>query len=269
MKCSLSTIAVLAVAILAVPATRAASPGKKAELKPTGELVALFDAMEAGEIEVKLIPKDAKTGTILVTNKTKKPLSIKLPEAFAGVPVAAQFGGCPGGGFGGCPGGGGMMGGNQGLGGGGMMGAGMGGMGGQVGGFFNVAPEKVAKVKIGIVCLDHGKEDPSPHVPYKIVPIETYAKDAEAISAVVGAMCRGEVDQHTAQAAAWHLQNGLTWEQLAAKVGAKHLNGSTEPYFSRAHLQRAVALSKAAQSRSEAAAKSKPQTVSTGESQAE
>jgi hypothetical protein len=145
----------------------------------------------------------------------------------------------------------------------------MGGMGGQVGGFFNVAPEKVAKVKIGIVCLDHGKEDPNPHVPYSIVPIESYAKDPEAISAIVGSMCRGEVDQHSAQAATWHLQNGLTWEQLATKVGVKHLNGSTEPYFGTAHLQRAMALSKAAERRSEAASRSKPQTVSTGESQAE
>ena len=54
-------------------------------------------------------------------------------------------------------------------------------------------------------------------------------------------MVRGKLDQHSAQAAAWHLQNGLSWEELANKIGAKHINGSVEPYFTAAQLQRAGA----------------------------
>jgi len=75
--------------------------------------VDVFDAIKAGDIEVRLIPKDSTGGMVLVKNKSKKPLTIKMPEAFAGVPVAAQF--C-GGGMGGM-GGGGMGGGGGGFGG--------------------------------------------------------------------------------------------------------------------------------------------------------
>jgi len=73
--------------------------------------VEFFQAMNAGEIEVKFIPRDAAAANVLVKNLTDKPLHIQLPEAFAGVPVNAQFGmGGMGGGMGGMGGGmGGMM----------------------------------------------------------------------------------------------------------------------------------------------------------------
>ena len=234
--------------------------------KPEAEQVDLFAAMEAGDIEVKLICKDSTTGNVLITNKTKKPLSIRLPDAFAGVPVAAQFG-CPGGGF--CPGGGGGGGGGlggggggQGLGGGGGgFGGGGGGLGGGGGGggFFNVAPEKVGKIKVTTVCLEHGKDDPNPRIAYELRPIESFIEDAKVIE-LVKMVSRGEIDQHSAQAAAWHLANGMSWQELAQKVGRKHLNGATEPYFTRAHLERALAATKAAVERAE-----KTETKSPGE----
>jgi hypothetical protein len=208
--------------------------------KPTKNVVELFAAVEADEIEVKVYAKDATGGTITVKNKTDKPLTIKVPEAFAGVPVLGQLccpgGMCPGGG------GGGGGGGNQGFGGGmmGGMGGGMGGMmGGMGGGMFNVAPEKVTKLKFVAVCLDHGLKDPNPHVEYKLVPIDSYSKDP-AVTEVIKLLVKGKLDQHSAQAAAWHLQNGLSWKELARKVGAKHLDGSVEPYFNALHLQRAL-----------------------------
>jgi plastocyanin domain-containing protein len=73
-----------------------------------------------------------------------------------------------------------------------MMG-GMGGMGG--GGFFNVAPERVVKLKAVTVCLEHGKKDPSPHVEYKLVPLDTVAK-SPAAGEVIAMLVRGELDQH-------------------------------------------------------------------------
>jgi hypothetical protein len=166
--------------------------------------------------------------------------------------------------------GGGMggMGGNQGFGGGmmggGMMGGGMGGMGGQAGGFFNVPAERVVKAKIITVCLDHGKKDPNPRVPYTLIPIESYAKKAE-VAEVVKMLAKGQIDQHAAQAATWHLQNGLSWEKLAAKIGAKHLNGSVEPYFTSVELERAFAAVRVAEERAEKASQEKPQTKSIGD----
>ncbi|HUE75004.1 MAG TPA: hypothetical protein VMP01_29320 [Pirellulaceae bacterium] len=252
--------------LLGVLGLTAASYGAKPD-KAEAEKVDLFAAMESGDIEVRLICKDSTTGNVLITNKTKKPLAIKLPDAFAGVPVAAQFG-CPGGpgggGFGGCPGGGGGGGGQQGLGGGGGGfgggggGGGFGGGGGG-GGIFNVAPEKVGKIKVVTVCLEHGKDDPNPRIPYELRPIESFVEDQKVIE-LVKMVARGEIDQHSAQAAAWHLANDMSWQELAQKIGKKHLNGTTEPYFTRVNLQRALAATKAAVQRAE-----KAQTKSPGE----
>jgi hypothetical protein len=242
----------------------AASPSSAKKADPNA--VDLFKAIEAGEIEVTLIPRDAIEGTISVTNKTDKPLTIKMPAAFAGVPVLAQIGGGGlGGGLGG--GGGNNNGGsnsnaNQGLGG-GMMGGMGGGMmgGGMMGGMFSVAADKAVKGKVAFVCLDHGLKDPNPRIPYKIVPIESYAKTDE-VAEIVKMMCSRELDQHSAQAAAWHVQNGMSWDELAKKIGKKHIGGATEPYFSAAQLQRAFVASQVAQQRAEQAAMERERTPS-------
>jgi hypothetical protein len=75
---------------------------------------------------------------------------------------------------------------------------------------------------------------------------------------VIKMMVRGEIDQHSAQAATWHLQNGLTWQQLARKIGAKHLNGTIEPYFTTVHLERAIAATRVAEERAERARSKRP-----------
>lgn len=235
------------------PATAAERPSKLL----AGTTVEMFDAIKAGDIDVRLIPKDSTGGIVLVKNKSKKPLTIKMPEAFAGVPVAAQFGGGMGGmgggmgGMGGGMGGGGM---NQSFGGGmGGMGMGMGGgMGGGMGmggggGFFNVEPGKERKLKMVCVCLEHGKEDPNPRVAYTIRPIESVTNKQEVVE-LVRLLGTGKIDQHSAQASAWHLANGLSWNELAKKIKAKHLDGSTEPYFTREHLSRAYGFANAANS---------------------
>src|SRR5262249_42641017 len=97
-------------------------PAKMARTNSESTSVGLVAAMESGEIEVKYIPRDARGGNVLVLNKTKKPLTIQLPAAFAGVPVLAQRGGRGPGGVGG-------VGGLQGVGG----GFGGGGLGGGLG----------------------------------------------------------------------------------------------------------------------------------------
>jgi hypothetical protein len=276
MKLSFSRGLICAALVALVPlaVVAATSSSNKSADKPTGELIGLFEGMESGDIEVKVIAKDSTEGTVMIKNKSGKPLTIKLPEALAAVPVMAQFGGggMMGGGMGNIGGNmGGGMGGNQGMGGGMMggmggmgMGMGGGGMMGGGGGFFNVAADKVVKGKIATVCLDHGKKDPNPRVAYKLIPVESYAKNAQ-VAELLKMMVRGEIDQHSAQAAAWHLQNGLTWDELASKIGAKHLNGSVEAYFTPEQLQRALAASKVAEQRAEKGSQEKSQSSSTGE----
>jgi hypothetical protein len=110
------------------------------------------------------------------------------------------------------------------------------------------------KGKMTIVCLDHGLKDPNPRVPYKLIPIEQYAK-SPVVTEVVKMLVRGDIDQHSAQAAAWHLQSGLSWDELAKKIGIKHINGSVEPYFLQGHLERAFVAARVATERIEKAPK--------------
>src|SRR5690606_25453170 len=107
-------------------------------------------------------------------------------------------------------------GGSQGVGGG--IGGGGGGFGGQGGGggVFSVPPEKIGKINLEVVCLDHGKPDPSSSKPYRIIPIEQYVKQPAVIE-LMKALGRGELQHDAAQAATWHLNNGLSWQELAAK----------------------------------------------------
>ena len=197
--------------------------------KPAAErdvdAVDLFDAIDAEDVEVKLIPRDATQARMLITNKTKKPLTVRLPEAFAGVPVLAQRAG--GGGVGG--GGGGNQ--NQSFGGGGgMMGGGMGGMG-----MMNISPEQVAKLKFPTVCLEHGKKDPRPGIPYEIKPLETVTTKP-GVREVVASLGSKGMTQRAAQAAVWHLANDMSWQQLTNKR-IEHLNGTSELWFHPSEVQ--------------------------------
>lgn len=234
--------------------------------QPVGETVELFAAMEQGLIEAQLIPKDSTQCRLLVRNKTTKPLSVKLPEAFAGVPVLAQAGFGPDMGVGGGLGrrggaGGGYGGGAQGFGGGfgGMGGMGFGGMGGGGlgGGFFNVPPERLVQAQTATVCLDHGKPDPRPGIKYQIKPIEAYTSKP-AVHELVRMLGRGEVPQRVAQVAAWHLNNDMSWEQLAAKE-LRFATGLRRPYFTPQEIQAAMQVVAKANNLAEQRKRSEPQ----------
>jgi hypothetical protein len=203
-----------------------------------GSGVEFFEAVETGKINAKFIALNDHEAKVIVTNNTDKPLTLRLPDAFAGVPVAAQFGGGGArGGGGGARGGGGRStsggGGQQqsvgGGGGGGGIGGGGGGGGG--GGFFSVPPEKTEKIEVSVVCLDHGLRDPSSATAYKMVPADTVV-DRPAVVELLKAFGRGELKHGAAQAAAWHLNNDLTWQQLAAKLQGTKRSFKRPPYFS-------------------------------------
>jgi hypothetical protein len=209
-----------------------------AESEPSAA-VNFFEAVDAGKINAKFIALNDHEAKLIVTNNTKQPLNLKLPEAFAGVPVAAQFGGAGGGragGGGGRAGGGGRTGGGggggqqQSVGGGGGGGIG-GGIGGGGGGQFSVPPEKTAKMDMAVVCLEHGLRDPSSSAPYKMVPADAVV-DRPAVVELLKAFGRGEMKHGAAQAAAWHLNNDLSWQQLAAKLQGTKRSFNRPPYFS-------------------------------------
>jgi len=115
----------------------------------------------------------------------------------------------------------------------------------------NILPEKTNKLKVNTVCLDHGKEDPNPRVKYEIKPIESYTTNPEVVE-VCKMLARGEINQNLAQAASWHLANGLSWEELASKnrVELKR-TGYTEKWFTPRELTFAQRIVNEAQQRAE------------------
>ena len=138
-------------------------------------------------------------------------------------------------------------GGGQGMGG-GMGGGGMGGMGGMggggmggMGGMMRVAPERMQKIKVTTVCLEHGKPDPNPKMAYKIIPLDQFTKDPN-VTVLCEALGNGLVTQNTAQAAAWHLMDKMSWSELAAKnrVESKYLGNIR--WFSPFELKTAAAV---------------------------
>ena len=230
-----------------VPFVRAAD-SEKSETKTAAvaEPVDLFQAVDDKQVDVKFIAKNDHEARILIKNNTKQPVALKLPAAFAGVPLA-QFGGGGGGRGGGGFGGGGRGGGTSGGGGqqsvgGGLGGGGGGGIGGGGGGgFFSVPPEETAKIDAEVVCLDHGLRTPNGAAVYKMVPAEEFLEDKPAVVELLNAFGRGELQHQAVQAAAWHLNSDMSWDQLAAKLQGTRRSTVRPPYFTRQEIQAAMA----------------------------
>jgi hypothetical protein len=115
------------------------------------------------------------------------------------------------------------------------VGAGPGGGIGGPGGFppgagvFSVPSGKTIKTRVDCVCLDHGKPDPTPRVPYKIVALETVS-DRPELAELIASLGKGQTTQRVAQAGAWHLANEMTWEELDAKR-IKRITGIQQRWF--------------------------------------
>ncbi len=210
------------------PANASAATTETAE--PTG--VDIFDAIDQGVVDVKFVARNARQGRLVFTNNTSESVQILVPEAFAAVPVALQVGGIGGGGGGVAVGGGGQS-----------VGGGRGG-----GGAFNVAPEKVGRLDVPLVCLDHGLRDPSSSKPYEIRPIEDIAT-SPALIEIIKAYAQGQLAHGISQAAVWHIHSEVSWPDLATKLTGTVRSMVREPYFSGEEIQAAMAVVQQAHAR--------------------
>lgn len=255
---------------------------KVSNRKAEAKTVEMFQAMEEGILTVDFIGKDAKEANLIFKNKGNEPINVVLPETFGAVPVLAQgmmgggMGGMGGGGMGGMGGmgGGGMggMGGGQGMGGGmggggmgGMGGGGMGGMGGggmMGGGMMRIEADTPRKMTVATLCLNHGKADPNPRMKYKVVRLAE-VNDSPVIEQFCKALGNGKVSQNMAQAAAWHVANGLTWEELVRKPRVISEYTGVEMFFSKFEIQAAMRFTSLATEEAERVASYKKYNVST------
>lgn len=274
----------------------------------------VLDVEAEGLVEVRFIANDARSAQVIVTNRGDRPLTLRLPPAFAGVPVLAQNQGAgfQNGGIGAQPqntGGGGMQ--NQG----GFQGGNPFGpcwvaravygvhdprwvefrqwltwrapawlqsayvshgeavadwlddrpvaraavrlamdqalahdgspdrRGGQLRvtapidatAPFTVLPGQRVAVRISTVCLDYGLREPTPRIPYRLVLLDEVSQDPR-LAVILGGLASGHLSQRVAQAAAWHVSSGRTWEQLAAEMIDRAGGDPDVPFFSRDEL---------------------------------
>jgi hypothetical protein len=106
------------------------------------------------------------------------------------------------------------------------------------------------------VCLEHGKAEPRPQVKYQLVRPEQYSSDP-ALHELLKMVSAGKIDKAAAQAAAWHISSGMSWQELAGKT-IDHVNAPDEPYFNPQSLQLAQAIVAEAHKRAEQAEKAAP-----------
>jgi hypothetical protein len=226
-----SLVLVLALLVLALLGTglaaRDASPRSS---QVAAEPVELFAAIQSGQIETKLVPRDSELVTLQVANPSDKPLTIKLPAAFAGLPVLAQqpplFPPLP------------NPAGNQNP---QILGGPFNGPNAvNRGGIFNVPPGKVIRLRLPCVCLEYGKPVPHARIPYELRPLESATGKTEVRELLV-LFGEGKFSQRVTQIAAWHLANDVTWEELE-NLRVKHLNGRSERRFSPDEIERAKAM---------------------------
>lgn len=233
---------IVGVAMVWGPAVlRAADAVKGAgKCNPQEETVEVFAALQAGQLEATLIAKDASQACLQLHNKTDRPLNVRLPAALGGVPVLAQFN------FPFPPNGAANQGnaenspqplglGNP------LLNLGNNLPGNQRNGpgpnfaVFSIAPEKVAQLRLPGVCLQHGWPDPKPQIAYELRPLESVT-GKPAVYELCVMLARGEIRQRVAQAAAWHLNNDMSWKTLKAERLRFAFGGLSEPYFSKREL---------------------------------
>jgi hypothetical protein len=231
-------------------------PIRNPKYDPQAEQVDLFEAVDAGLVTIRLIPKNALGGNVLIENKTEKSLTVKIPDAVAGVSIHSQAGNPGLGNLGLGNGGAGNQGGaQQQLGGaiGQLPGNGPAGVNGQNGpgvgqglpgvgqGFFSIPADKVISLPFNSVCLEHGKPEPSGKSRYTLVPVSRISRDPVLyqLLTIVGT---GKFDTKSTQAAAWHLANKMSFQTLAEKVTTPLGSLTQTPDFTREQIVEAEKL---------------------------
>jgi hypothetical protein len=125
---------------------------------------------------------------------------------------------------------------------------------------FNIAPEKVGEIVVATVCLEHGKLEPSKYVTYEVKPLSE-CTTKPGVAEAIALLHDGKTNQKVAQAVVWHLANGLTWDQLAAKK-VNRVGRADTPYYDAMELNAAMELNKHVEKLAKANAKASESTGS-------
>ena len=101
-----------------------------------------------------------------------------------------------------------------------------------------VPPGKTIQLPVTSVCLEYGKPEPNSKMAYLVIPVERYSRNP-IFQELLPLFAKHRISQKTAQAAAWHVSNGLSWVELSSLMDQGPV---PTPMFNRATLQQASLL---------------------------
>lgn len=265
------------VALLAVVLTAGnTGPIRQLSLDPEARVVDMFDGEKEGQLGLRMVAQSPKSGLVFVTNRSPESLTVAVPKAVVGIHILPQFGQGQGLGNQNGFGQGNGLGNNQAGGGGGLgqdTGGTLGPMGNNQGflgqnganglnsagsGFFSILPGKTVQLQLRSVCLSYGRPDPMPAMKYKLVRVEDQVSNPALQELLAGINERS--DRDAVQAAAWHLANGLSWEQIA-NLSNQRLPGVFTPMFTAGEIRKGRTLVETAKEVAEARPEETPQPV--------
>lgn len=230
--------------VLVIAGTAVAEPRpaviQRPKFDPDAARIELFDGLDQGLLTARLIPHDETRGAVFVENLAGEPLTVELPPAFIGVQVLPQIDlqipVPPGFANGVGPSGSGATNsGNQPV---GSRATTNGPTGGpQPTSFFSIPAERVVRIEFQSVCLRQGAATPNSGNVYRLVRVEQFSSDPR-LPQLLARIGKSHHSQPALQAAAWHLSDGLSWEQIAQLTYGR-VNAPDVPQFSAADLRSA------------------------------
>src|SRR5262249_18333169 len=89
--------------------------------------------------------------------------------------------------------------------------------------------------------------EPNSSAAYSLVRADDYLADRPAVVELLKAFGNGDLDHQAVQAAAWHLNNDMTWDQLKAQLQGTKRTHNRPPYFTTEQLKQGMAYASSAQ----------------------
>jgi hypothetical protein len=206
----------------------------------------LFDAMKQDKVGVLVEPRNFSVLRLSLRNKTQEPLLIRPPEVFAAIPTQRVMMANAGAALGTR-----------------NMNAGYGFQSSQgLGGSFYqptsahsardetslpddslaaggrehrqlpkwlLLPGKIVTAPVPCFCLEFGKPDPNPRIPYLLRPLEDLTKD-QAVRNLLIEFSHQKYSQRVMQLAVWHVANQVPWNVLAKSTLPRSIAGRNQKF---------------------------------------
>ncbi len=227
---AVAALAAISVAVLSSSSPRGTSTARPVkpmvELSPIeaplpgSDAVEMFAAMDRGDLAVRLMPERDQRARVELENRTGRPLTVRVPQAFGGRFILAAVG------------------------------AGVGPpqrLGGAAGGtgLFSIPLEKVGCFHARTACLDESLPEPNPGMVYEVCRLEELTAQP-AVRKLCEMLGDSHTDPQTAQAAVWHLHCGLPWPRLEARLRSCGGLQGTQRFFTRQQIEEGKRLAEVA-----------------------